>query len=138
MICKIKLLREGAKPPAKAHPTSTGFDVYAVDDGEVWPGETAKVPSGFACELDPGYGLHVRPRSSQWIRRIDVQGTIDNEWRGEVCLLIANHDSGPYTWEAGDRIAQIVVERVYDCEMVVVDELAETARGGNGFGSTGR
>ncbi len=141
MHCRVKLLRDGARLPTKAHATDSGFDLYSPTAFVVDAGEAVLIDTGIAIELPPGFGAVVRSRSSQAKRRIFIcggTGTVDPGYRGAIGVGIANFGTQPYTVEVGDRIAQLVIERVYDFEMVEVLTLDPTDRGTSGFGSSGK
>lgn len=150
MQVKIKLL-EGGKMPTKGTPYAAAYDCYASQTVEV--GYTpVLIGLGFAIELPEGYHAEIVPRSSTGLktnlRQPNCVGIIDSDYRGEVKviyelkpLLGVNRDAFyPYkgfTVLKGDRIAQMLVKKNEDVELVEVDELSETERGSGGFGSTG-
>jgi dUTP pyrophosphatase len=104
-------------------------------------GARALVPTGLVLQLPPGFEAQVRPRSGLALRHgitvLNSPGTIDSDYRGEVQVLLANLGSEPFAIARGERIAQLVVQRVEQARLVEVAELAPTARGDGGFGSTG-
>jgi dUTP pyrophosphatase len=104
------------------------------------PGERALVPCGFAIAIPVGYEGQVRPRSGLALRHglsiPNAPGTIDPDYRGEVSVILVNLGADPVTIEPGQRIAQLVICPVASCELVEVDDLDVTARGGGGFGHT--
>lgn len=154
---KIKRLHPDAVIPKKAHAGDAGFDLVAVEDVIIEPGETAVVPTGIAVELPPGYEATVRPRSGITAKtKLRVQlGTIDNEYRGEIGVIVDNiaryglgvdyysfydcdTEWGAYKIRKGDRIAQLVIQPMPAVEAYEVEgELKTTERGESGFGSTG-
>ena len=105
------------------------------------PGARALVPTGFSIALPPGYEAQVRPRSGMAIRFgvtcLNAPGTIDADYRGEICVVLANFGAEPVVINRGDRIAQLVVAPVSRARFEIVDELPPTVRGDGGFGSTG-
>ena len=106
------------------------------------PGERALVPTGLAVALPPGYAGFVVPRSGLALRHgvsiVNTPGIVDAGYRGEVMVLLINHDpTTPVTLERGDRIAQLVIQRVERAELIEIDELPPSDRGAGGFGSTG-
>jgi dUTP pyrophosphatase len=123
---------------------SAGMDIEAAVDAPLalQPGAIALVPTGFAMALPEGYEAQVRPRSGLAVRHgitlINAPGTIDADFRGEVRIALINLGPEPYTIRRGDRIAQMVVQRVVRVRARVVDRLPETARSTGGFGHTGR
>ena len=105
------------------------------------PGERAQVPTGLAIALPCGYEAQVRPRSGlAWktgLTLLNTPGTVDADYRGEVIVLAVNFGTEPVTIRRGDRIAQLVVQRVPEVVLEAVEVLPETARGAGGFGHTG-
>ena len=109
---------------------------------ELKPLERKLVPTGLKIELEHGYEAQVRPRSGLSIKHgitlINCVGTIDEDYRGEVCVPIVNISNETYTIQPDERIAQMVIARVEQAKLEVVTELTETTRGEGGFGSTGK
>ncbi len=105
------------------------------------PGARALVPTGFSIALPPGYEAQVRPRSGLAVRFgitcLNAPGTIDADYRGEICVVLANFGAEPVVINRGDRIAQLVVAPVSRARFEIVDDLPPTVRGDGGFGSTG-
>jgi dUTP pyrophosphatase len=129
--------------PSRAHPGDAGLDLVARDDVTLAPGERALVPTGIAIALPPGHVGLVHPRSGLAIRHgiglVNAPGTIDEGYRGEVGVVLVNHDPvAPVTLRRGDRIAQLVVQRVEGVRVTEVAALPAAARDTGGFGSTGR
>jgi dUTP pyrophosphatase len=130
--------------PAPQHDDDAGCDLCAREDALLPPaGGRALVATGIAVAIPPGHGGFVLPRSGLALRHgvtcLNTPGLIDPQYRGEVKILLVNTDpSEPYTVRRGDRIAQLVVQRVEPIEWAEVDELDETTRDVFGFGSTGR
>lgn len=128
--------------PARAHHGDAGVDVYAARDVELAPGERAVVPTGIAIALPNGYAAFVHPRSGLAARHgvtlVNAPGTIDAGYRGEIAVTMINTDrSTPVRFRRGDRIAQLVVQRVERAVFCEVSTLPGSARGEGGFGSTG-
>jgi dUTP pyrophosphatase len=128
--------------PAYAHPGDAGADLLAARDVEIGPGERALVPTGVAIALPDGYVGLVHPRSGLAARLgvtvLNAPGTVDSGYRGEILVNLINHDRANVAKiSRGDRIAQLVVQRVERARFAVVDELAESSRGAGGHGSTG-
>jgi dUTP pyrophosphatase len=117
------------------------MDLRADEDFELAPGERRVVPTGLAIELPDGFEGQVRPRSGLAARHgvgmVNAPGTIDADYRGEVCVILVNHGAAPFAARRGERIAQLVVAPVARVEVVEVQELTDTTRGEGGFGSTG-
>ncbi|MGH3362908.1 MAG: dUTP diphosphatase [Nocardioides sp.] len=128
--------------PAYAHPGDAGADLVTAVDVSLAAGERAMVPTGIALALPEGYVALVHPRSGLAARHglsiVNTPGTIDAGYRGEIKVLLVNHDpSEPIELSRGDRIAQLVVQRFERAGFVEVEELPQSARGSGGYGSTG-
>lgn len=141
VIIKIKKLREDAILPTYKTTGASGMDLYIPDDIDVHSGLTVKIPLGFAVELPAGYELQIRPRSSLSLQNTYLcqLGTVDNDYRGEIAVIIHNPNQfgTKLCFKRGDRIAQAVITPVIRAELVESAELTETERGHGGFGSTG-
>ncbi|WP_182526455.1 dUTP diphosphatase [Nocardioides dongkuii] len=129
-------------PPAYAHPGDAGADLLTTVDVRLEPGERALVPTGIALALPDGYVALVHPRSGLAARHglsiVNTPGTIDAGYRGEIKVLLVNHDPAePIELKRGDRIAQLVVQRFERARFVEVTELPASVRGAGGYGSTG-
>ena len=144
---KIKRMRHGkASVPLPRYMTegSAGLDLAAAVEDEVVlaPLERALVPAGFALALPAGFEAQIRPRSGlaleQGVTVVNSPGTIDSDYRGEVQLAVINLGAEPVTIRHGDRIAQMVVQRVSRVRWDEVDELPCSARDAGGFGHTSR
>jgi len=138
----IQQLDDGLPLPAYAHPGDAGADLVTSVDIELAPGERAMVPTGVAIALPEGYAAFVHPRSGLAARFgvgiVNAPGTIDAGYRGEINVLLVNHDAAtPVRLSRGDRIAQLVVQRVEQAIFQPVDTLPDSARGAGGYGSTG-
>ena len=130
-------------PPSYAHPGDAGADLRAREDVRLPAGGRALVPTGVALALPPGHAGFVQPRSGLALRHgitvVNTPGLIDCGYRDEIKVILLNTDpDADYQVTRGDRIAQLVVQRVEEAFFAVVDELPPTSRGGGGFGSTGR
>jgi dUTP pyrophosphatase len=129
--------------PNYAHPGDAGLDLRAAEPVELPPGHRASVPTGIAVAVPPGCVGLVHPRSGLAARHglaiVNAPGTIDAGYRGEIRVLLVNLDPDTAVRiERGDRIAQLLIQRVEHVEVVEVDTLPSTPRGEGGFGSTGR
>jgi dUTP pyrophosphatase len=138
----IKRLDPGLPPPAFAHPGDAGADLFAAEDVDLVPGERALVPTGVAIALPAGYAAFVHPRSGlaaqHGVTIVNAPGTVDAGYRGEIKVTLLNTDSSrPVSFRRGDRIAQLVIQRVEQVLFHEVDMLPGSARGDGGFGSTG-
>ena len=142
MNLRFRRVVDGARPPARAHEGDAGLDLYAAEAVEIGPGERASVGTGVAVAIPEGHAGLVVPRSGlaarSGISLVNAPGLIDSGYRGELRVLLLNTDrEQPFPVEPGDRIAQLVIVALAAAEPVEA-ELDETARGGGGFGSTGR
>ncbi|MGE0127203.1 MAG: dUTP diphosphatase [Blastocatellales bacterium] len=137
---KTKRLHPKAKLPARGSNLAAGADLCCVEDFTLPPGERKSVPTGIAIEIPAGWYGRVAPRSGLATRHgIDtLAGVVDSDYRGELLVLLINLGAEPVSFKAGDRIAQLIVERAAACDYDWAEELSETERGGGGFGSTGR
>lgn len=128
--------------PTYAQPGDAGADLRSAIDVTLAPGERAMVPTGVAIALPDGYAAFVHPRSGLAIKHglsmVNTPGTIDAGYRGEIAVLLINHDpQAPIEIKRGDRIAQLVVQQVAQAAFREVAELPDSDRGSGGFGSTG-
>lgn len=134
----IKLLDDGKIPVYKTD-GSAGADCFARIDVAIASKETAIVPLGFAVEIPKGYEMQIRPRSGLATKgKRGLFGTIDSDYRGEVCAIIYNSSDNEFVVKKGDRIAQCLIAPVIIASFNAVDKLSETERGNGGFGSTGK
>ena len=129
-------------PPAYAHPGDAGADLVTAVDLRLGPGERALVPTGVALAVPEGYVALVHPRSGLAARHgvsiVNTPGTVDAGYRGEVKVLLVNLDpAAPVELRRGDRVAQLVIQRVERARFVEVAALPPSARGAGGYGSTG-
>ncbi|WP_230487201.1 dUTP diphosphatase [Nocardioides anomalus] len=128
--------------PSYAHPGDAGADLVTAVDVTLAPGERALVPTGIALAVPDGYVALVHPRSGLAARHglsiVNTPGTVDSGYRGEVKVLLVNLDpADPIELRRGDRVAQLVIQRVERAEFAEVDRLPESVRGDGGYGSTG-
>lgn len=138
----VRRLRPEVPLPAYAHPGDAGADLISTVDVELAPGERASVPTGLAIALPDGFAAFVHPRSGLAARCgmtiVNAPGTVDAGYRGELMVIVANTDPiESLRLSAGDRIAQLVIQRVERARFVEVDTLPGSARGAGGHGSTG-
>jgi dUTP pyrophosphatase len=139
----ITRLDKDLPAPQYAKPGDAGADVYSRIDLSIPPGERALVPTGIAIAIPYGYAAFAHPRSGLAIKygvgMVNAPGTIDAGYRGELQIIIINHDlQDTFHIKRGDRIAQLVFQQVERAEFVEVEELPGSGRGDGGFGSTGR
>ena len=128
--------------PAYMTDQSAGMDICAAVSEEtiIMPGQRQKIPTGIMIALPEGYEAQIRPRSglaiNQGITLLNSPGTIDADYRGEIALIVINHGSEPFTVTRGMRLAQMVVQKIFQVDWVEVSELNNTSRGSGGFGHT--
>jgi dUTP pyrophosphatase len=139
----IKRLDKKLPLPAYAHEGDAGLDLFAGEDLTLQPGQRAAVPTGIAIALQEGVAGFIHPRSGRALKEglalANAPGLIDSGYRGEIKVLVVNLDNrSPIDIRRGDKIAQLVVQRVEKATIEEVDELPGTTRGEGGFGSTGR
>lgn len=147
MKIRVKKLHPDAVTPKYATKGSSGFDLVALEDMLIGSGETKLVKTGLAIDAGAGHELQVRPRSGlslkTRLRVANSPGTVDSDYRGEVCILLENTEdvsrgSPAVKISKGDRVAQGVICPVVQAEIEVVESLDDTDRGAGGFGSTGK
>jgi dUTP pyrophosphatase len=140
----IRLLRTGARVPARTRPGDAGYDLYSAEGFSLWPGERVTVPTGVAIALPQGIAGLVVPRSglaaSHGISVVNGPGLIDPNYRGEIRVVLVNLGDARFEAAVGDRIAQLLLVPFVAPGACVVDELPPSGddRGANGFGSSGR
>src|SRR3989339_577485 len=141
---KIRRLENNIQMPFYATEGAAGMDLTAgiTTPIEFKPFERKLVPSGIIIELPSGYEAQIRPRSGLSIKfgmtLINCVGTIDEDYRGEVCVPMINLSNETYIIQPGERIAQMIIAQVQKAEIIEVEELTTTARASGGFGSTGK
>jgi dUTP pyrophosphatase len=139
----VKRLDPGVPLPTYAKGGDAGADIVSAIDITLAPGERALVPTGISIALPDGYVALVHPRSGLAIKHgvtmVNAPGTVDAGYRGELKLILINHDkSETVSFKRGDRVAQLVIQQVERAEFIEVQELPGSGRGTDGFGSTGR
>ena len=141
----IKYLNESKDlyRPEKATKGSAGFDLLAsiINPLEIEAGKSLLVPCGFALQMPNNFEAQVRPRSGLALKNsitvLNTPGTIDSDYRGEICVILINHGQMSFKINRGMRIAQIIFKETPEVNLVETDELDNTKRGSGGFGSTG-
>lgn len=141
---KVKVINRGHQPlPTYATPQSAGMDLRANIDAPITlkPLQRALIKTGIHIALPPGYEAQVRPRSGLALKHgitvLNTPGTIDADYRGELCVLLVNLGAEDFVINDGERIAQMVVAKHETVEFALVDELDDTERGAGGYGHTG-
>ncbi len=145
MTLKVLITRldESIPAPRYAKPGDAGADICTRIDLTIEPGERALAPTGLSIALPDGYAAFVHPRSGLAIKHgvslVNTPGTVDAAFRGELQIILINHDQRePISFKKGDRIAQLVIQKVERAEFIEVETLPGTDRGSGGFGSTGK
>lgn len=142
MLIDFVKMHPDAIVPTRGSRFAAGYDLYAIEDVTLLPGEKYKFRSGIAIELPPGCFGSVKSRSGvSWKQDLDIvgsSGTIDEDYRGEIVIPLWNTGLKPQTITRGQRIAQLVIQSYKEVEWREVDQLHESKRGAGGFGSTGR
>ena len=141
LVIKFNKCHALAKIPTKADSGSNGYDLYAVEDGILPPCKWGAFATGLKIELPQGYVGWICPRSGLALKRgvtvLNTPGTVDFSFRGEVKVILVNHDSIPYPVRTGDKIAQILFVKTEDATFSE-EALSETERAEGGFGHSGR
>jgi len=139
MKIKVKKLKEDAKLPKYHMPGDVGMDMYAMETVTLAPGEHHRFWHGFALEFPEGHAAIVKDKSSISKAGLHTMGGVfDAGYRGEYNTHLVNLSSEPYTVEEGDKVAQLIIYPVIIAELEETDTLGESARGEQGFGSTGK
>ena len=138
---KVALCHPEAKCPQRKTVGSAGFDLYACEDKVVKSQHRSLIPTGVKIQIPQDCYARIAPRSGLSVSEIDVgAGVVDSDYRGELKVLLINNSTNDFHVDKGDRIAQLVIERIYTDDLVVVsqEELEDSNRGEGGFGSTGK
>ena len=142
MRIKIKILDDTLPIPKYAHNGDAGLDLYSSINFTLKPFERKKIPTGIKISIPSGYAGFVQPKSGLAIKKglsmVNTPGLIDSTYRGEICIICINLDSkNIISIKKGDKICQLLVQRVEEVDFESVDNLDDTKRGEAGFGSTG-
>ncbi|MGM9967410.1 dUTP diphosphatase [uncultured Rummeliibacillus sp.] len=139
---KVQLIHKDAKMPFRANPGDAGLDLYAVEDKLIKPGESALIPTGIVIELPQGTEAQVRPRSGLALKHsitvLNSPGTIDEGYRGEIRVILINHGKKDFLVEKHMRIAQMVIAPVLQVQVEQVEQVSDSTRSAQGFGSSGK
>ncbi|WP_373427642.1 dUTP diphosphatase [Arthrobacter sp. B3I9] len=142
LTVQLKMLDGGLEPPSYAHPGDAGADLRAREDVVLEPGQRRLVPTGVSIALPDGFVALIHPRSGLATKHgltvVNAPGTVDAGYRGEIAVTLLNTDRHEaIELKRGDRIAQMVIQRVEYARFLAVEELSDSVRGSGGFGSTG-
>lgn len=139
MKLKVQRLHKEAKLPTRAHHDDAGLDIYCYETITIPAYQTVKIPTGIAYEVPDGYCVFAWDKGSLGAKGLKtLGGVLDSGYRGEMFVPMHNLNDSPYVFEKGDKIAQIVIQKVELWEVEESDQLSETIRGKGGFGSTGK
>jgi dUTP pyrophosphatase len=138
MTLKVKLVN-GGKPPTKGSEFAAGYDLYCNEKGRIGIGRRQLISTGICVAIPPGHYGRIAPRSGLAVKMgIDVSaGVVDEDYRGEIKILLVNNGMETFVFLKGDRIAQLIIEKISTPPVEVVEELPDSKRGEGGFGSTG-
>ena len=137
---QLKPLHPAAKLPVRATPEAAGADLHCLESFTLQPGERRAIATGLMIEIPPGFYGRVAPRSG-WAAKHGIDtlaGVIDADYRGEILVLLINLGDAAFAAPAGERIAQLIIERMAVCEFIWAEALSDTERGVGGFGSTNK
>jgi dUTP pyrophosphatase len=141
MKLKIKKIHTDATTPQYAHPGDAGLDLFSIEEAELLPGSSQLIRTGIIIELPDEMEAQIRPRSGLALKHqitiLNTPGTIDAGYRGEIGVIMINHGKEAFHVHKGMKIAQMVIQRVIRVDVEVVDELSQSQRGTDGFGSSG-
>ena len=134
------MLDKGAFMPLRAHPTDAGLDLRAKERVKIWPGTCATIDTGVHIELPHGYYGKIESKSGLNVKNsiVSCGGTIDEPYRGSIVVKLYNFGQSSHVFEPGDKVAQLVIQPYIAPELELVEELSETDRGADGFGSSGK
>lgn len=140
MEIKITKLYPDAKIPQYAHHNDAGMDLFSVEKVTINPGERLQIKTGIAMEIPDGYVGLVWDKSglSQKFGLKTLGGVVDSGYRGEIMVGMYNLSTEPYVFEVGHKVAQMLIQKVEQPSIIEVEELSESVRGDNAFGSTGK
>lgn len=137
-VLVVERLTDTAVLPDYAHATDSGFDIYADEDIHIAPHKAEAIPTGLRFQIPAGYEVQLRPRSSRSLIGLPAQfGTIDEGYRGEIAVIMANMNSGTRFIQRGEKIAQGILTPVSRAAIIEDSVSIDTDRGVGGFGSTG-
>lgn len=139
---KIKKLVQHSTIPEYNREGDAGLDIRSIESGVIPVGQVRLIKTGLAIELPAGHEAQIRPRSGLALKHgvtvLNAPGTIDTNYRGEICVILINLGQEPFKYSEGDRIAQMIISKFETVSFEVVEDLTDTVRGSKGFGSSGR
>lgn len=139
---KVQLIHKDAKMPFRANPGDAGLDLYAVEDQVIKPGESALISTGIVIELPKATEAQIRPRSGLALKHsitvLNSPGTVDEGYRGEIRVILINHGKKDFLVEKHMRIAQMVIAPVLQVQVEQVEQVSDSTRSAQGFGSSGK
>ena len=138
---KVKKINPDAIIPKYAHERDAGFDLYSVENYEINFRERVLVKTGLQVEIPRGYEMQIRPKSGLALKSgisvLNTPGTVDSGYRGEIGVILINHGSEIYAVKKGEKVAQVILNKIEKVLIVETENLSESSRGEGGFGSTG-
>lgn len=135
---EVELINRDAKLPSRGTPESAGLDLCTTEDVTLHPGDRKLIPTGLRMKTPPRTYARIAPRSGLSLKGLDVgAGVVDRDYRGELKVLLINNSQGVANFQKGDRVAQLILEKVSYAQPTPVSQLDLTTRGSSGFGSTG-
>lgn len=139
-MIQVKLLTENSKLPTRNNPTDAGLDLYSSEVALIKGGSWKAISSGISISIPDGFYARIAPRSGLAYKHgIDIfAGVVDSGYRGEIKAILYNASEKDYLVNIGDKIAQLIIEKCYLWDIIAVNDLDNSERGGNGFGSSGR
>jgi len=141
MLLKIKKLNADAVLPKYAHPSDAGMDLFSSESISLLPKQSKMIKTGIAIQVPKNTEAQIRPRSGLALKHqltvLNSPGTIDEGYRGEICVILINHGNNIFLVDKGMKIAQMVIKPLLQIEIEETDDLSDSERGSAGFGSTG-
>lgn len=137
---KVKLLQKDSIVPKRAHASDAGLDIFSNEDTKIYSEQRQTIKTGISVEFPVGYYMRVSPKSGLAVKNgIDVlAGVIDSTYSGEILVVLINHSNETFHIKKGNKIAQLIMEKIAIPDIEVVSELSSSERGTKGFGSTGK
>jgi len=139
-MIQVKLLTENSKPPTRNNPTDAGLDLYSSETSLIRGREWRAISAGISISIPDGYYARIAPRSGLAYKHgLDVfAGVVDSGYRGEIKVILYNAGEKDYLVNEGDKVAQLIIEKCYLWDIIIVNELGQSNRGDRGLGSSGK